>query len=108
MRGVPVAVEIERACIFQDTVQLYAARAHEVDIGLCRCVPVLERAFFLCFSPEYFVIAVRVERRVDINQIDTGIGEFRKLFEVVAAIDYAGVYQSRWPSARFGFTGIGF
>ncbi len=38
-------------------------------------MPICERAFLFCLSPEDFVVAVRIERRVDVNQIDARVGQ---------------------------------
>ncbi len=48
---------------------------------------IFEAAFLFCFAPENFVVAVRVEGRVDVNQIDARIGQFTQLFEIIAAVD---------------------
>ena len=68
-----------------------ASRTHKFDICLCRGVSVIEGAFFLCLAPEDLVVAVRIKRRVDINQVNTFVGEFFQLFEVIAAINDAGI-----------------
>ena len=73
MAGVPVAVIVEAAGFLQHAVQFDAARAHVVDVGLGRFVTVFEAAFLLRLAPEDFVVAVRVERRVDVDQIDARI-----------------------------------
>jgi hypothetical protein len=63
-------------------------------------VAVIKGAFFLCLAPEDLVVAVRVKRRVDINQVNAFVGEFFQLFEVIAAINDAGIDE------RGGFGGI--
>ena len=62
-------------------------------------VAVFEAAFLFRLAPEDFVVAVRVERRVDVDQIDAVIGQLPQLLEIVAAVDDAGVDQ------RGGFSG---
>jgi len=59
-------------------------------------LPVFEGAFFLCFAPEDLVVAVGVEGRVDIDEVDTFIGELFQLVEVVAAIDDTRIEEGRW------------
>ena len=55
---------------------------------------VFEGALLLGLAPEDFVVAVRVERRVDVDQIHARGGQLPELFEIVAAIDDAGVDQA--------------
>jgi len=49
--------------------QLDAARAHVVDVGLGAGVAVLEGALPLGLAPGDPVVALGVERRVDINEV---------------------------------------
>ena len=58
VRGVPVAMIVERAGVLQDAVQLNATRPHKLDVGLCRGVPVLEGTFFFRLTPEDLIVAV--------------------------------------------------
>ena len=83
MRRVPVAVIVKAAGLLEHAGELDAARAHVVDVGLCAGVAVLEGALLLRLAPEDFVIAVGVERRIDVDQVNALIGELGKLFEVV-------------------------
>ena len=69
--------------------------AHELVVGLGGCVAVLEGAFLPGLAPEDLVVAVRVEGRVDVDEVDRGVGEFLELHQVVAAIDDAGIHQGR-------------
>jgi len=62
---------------------------------------ILEAAFLLRFAPEHFVIAIRVERRVDINQIDAGVGKLPKLIEIIAAVDDTRVDERRRLNRHF-------
>ena len=73
--------------------QFDAARAHVLDVSLGRFVAVFEAALFPCFAPEDFVVAVRVKRRVDVDQIDAAVGQLAQLIEVIAAVDNARVDQ---------------
>ena len=94
----PVAVVVEGAGVLQDAVQFHAAGPHKVDVSLRRGVAVLEGAFFLCLAPEDLIVAVRVERRVDINQVNALVREFLELFEIVAAVNHPRIDKSRWPA----------
>ena len=52
---------------------------------------ILEGSLLLGLAPEDFVVAIRVERRVDVDQIDAGVGQLCELFEIVAAVDDARI-----------------
>ena len=67
---------------------------------------VFKRSLFLGFAPEDFVVAIGVERRIDVDQINAGIGQLGELFEIVAAVDDARVEQGRRPggAAAAGLT----
>ena len=56
--------------------QFDAAWPHEVDVGLGGGVAVFEGAFFFCFGPEYLIVTVGIEGRVDVNEVDALIREF--------------------------------
>lgn len=96
--GVPIAVIVERPCWLQHTGELLTTRAHELDISLRGCVPVIKRPHLSLLVPEDFVIAIRVERWVNINQIDAGIREFRQLVEVIPAVNDLRVDERRRAS----------
>ena len=66
---------VEGAGGFEDAVEFDAAGAHEVDVCDGGGMAVIEGAFFLCLTPEDFIIAVGVERWVDINKVEAVIGE---------------------------------
>lgn len=91
--GVPVAVIIEAAGFLEDAVQLDAAGAHVVDVGLGRFVAVGEAPLLFCLAPEDFVVPVRVEGRVDVDQIDARLRQLSKLLQVIPAIDDARVEE---------------
>jgi len=91
-------VVIEAAGILEDAGQLYAARTHVVDVRLHAGVAAFKCPLFLGFAPEYFVVAVGVERRIDVDQIDARVRQLGQLFQIVAAIDDAGVQQRRRPA----------
>jgi hypothetical protein len=93
MRGVPVAMVVEVAGFLEDAGQLHAAGAHEFDVGLRAGVAVFEGSLLLGFAPEDFVITIAGEGWIDVDQINAGIGQLGELFEIVAAIDDAGVEQ---------------
>jgi hypothetical protein len=75
MAGVPIAVKVKAAGPLQNTRQFHAAGPHEFDIRLGGFMAVVEGSLFLCFAPEDFVISVGVERRIDVDEIDAGIGQ---------------------------------
>jgi len=97
--GVPVAVVIKAAGLFEDAGELHAARAHVVNVGLGVLVAVFKGALLLGLAPEgpsrtgQFVVAVGVEGRVNVNQIHAGVGQLGELFQIVAAIHDAGVEE---------------
>ena len=106
MRGVPVAVVVEVAGLFQHAGELDAPRPHVVDVGLGALVSVFKGALLLGPVPEDFVVAVGVEGRVGspisrpplvpyttASEIDAGGREFSQLSEIVAAIDDARVHE---------------
>jgi len=64
-------------------------------------VAVFKGAFLLGLAPEDFVIAVGVERRVNVNKVNTCARQFLELFQIVAAVNDAGVEERRW----FQFSG---
>ncbi len=101
MRGVPVAMIIKTAGLFQDARQFHATRAHVVNVGFGGFVAVIKGALLFCFAPENFVVAVGVERRVDVNEINASRGKFLELFQVIAAINNARVEEGAW--LRDGF-----
>ena len=102
--GVPVAVVVEGAGGFEDAVEFDAAGSHEFDIGLGGGVAVFEGAFFFGFAPEDLVVAVGVEGRVDVDEVQAMVGELGELVEVVAAVDDAGIDEGR-GAARGGGRG---
>ncbi len=44
-------------------------------------------------APEDFVVAVGVEGRVYVNEVNAGVGQLGELFQIVAAINDAGVEE---------------
>ena len=100
--GVPVAVVIKAAGLFEDAGELHAARAHVVNVGLGVLVAVFKGALFLVLPPKDLVVAVGVERRVNVDQIHAGVGQLGELFQIVAAINDAGVQQCGGFLARLG------
>lgn len=53
---------------------------------------VLERAFLLRLAPEDLVIAIGIERRIDVDEVNAGVGQLLELLKIVAAIDNARVH----------------
>jgi|SRR5580704_5332706 hypothetical protein len=97
MRGVPVAVIIETAGSLQDAGYLNTPRAHEIYVGLGRCMPIFECALFFRLTPEYFIIAIGVKRGVDVNKINAAVGKFAQLIKAVTTIDDGRIDQCRSP-----------
>ena len=91
--GVPVAVIIKAAGFFEDAGELHAARAHVVNVSLGVLVAVGKGTLLPGLAPKDLVIAVGVERRVNVNQVNAGAEQFGELFQIVAAIDDAGVQK---------------
>jgi hypothetical protein len=103
MRSVPIAVVVETASFLQDASQLHAAGPHEIDVRFCGFVTVLEGTLFFRFAPEHLIVAIRVERWINVDQVNAGVGKFSQLIEAVAAIDDPSIEQggrafthSRW------------
>ena len=93
--GVPVAMVIKAAGLFEDAGELHAARAHVVNVSLGVLAAVFKGALLLGLAPKDFVVAVGVERRVYVNEVHAGVGQFGELFQIVAAVDDAGVEERR-------------
>ena len=91
--GVPVAVVIKAAGLFEDAGELHAARAHVVNVSLGVLVAVFKGALLLGLAPKDLVVAVGVEGRVNVNQVHAGVGQLGELFQIVAAINDAGVEE---------------
>jgi hypothetical protein len=66
-------------------------------------VPVFEGAFLLRLAPEDLVVAVGVERRVDVDEIDARRGESPQLVEIVPAVDDPRIDQCRGLTGCLGF-----
>src|ERR1035437_6303854 len=49
--------------------------------------------YFTGRAPKDFVVAVGVEGRINVNQIHAGVGQLGELFQIVAAVDDAGVEE---------------
>ena len=62
--------------------------------------PVFKGALIFGLAPKDFVVAVGVERRVNVNQINAGAGQFGELFQIVAAINNAGIEKGAWAWDR--------
>ena len=88
--------------LFEDAGHFDAARAHELDVGLGTGVAVREGALLLGLAPEDFVVAVGVEGRVNVDEVNAGVGELAELFEAIAAIDDTGVHQRGGPPGGLG------
>ena len=93
MAGVPVAVIIKAAGLFEDARQLFAARAHVVNVSRGGFVAVVKPPLLAGLRPEDFVVAVGIERRVNVFQIHAGIGQLLELVQIVATVNDAGVHE---------------
>jgi len=58
-------------------------------------VPIFEAALLFRLAPKDFVVTVRVERRVDVNQINAAIRQLPQLIEIIAAEDNPRVEERR-------------
>src|ERR1039458_284902 len=106
MTGVPVAVIIKTAGLFEDAGKLHAARPHVFNVSLGGFVAVFKRAFLFGLAPKDFVIAVGLKGLFYVNQVGGGARQFGKLFEIVAAINNArvekrGRFQPRRSNGSF-------
>jgi hypothetical protein len=50
-------------------------------------VAVLKRTLLLRLAPEYFICPIGVKGRVDIDEVDAGIGQLSELLQIVTAVD---------------------
>ena len=91
MAGVPIAMTIKAAGLFEHPRQLEAAWTHKLDVGPRRFMSILEGPLLLRLAPEDLIRPVGVERRININEINRGIGQLAQLLQVVAAVDDARV-----------------
>jgi len=83
------------AGLFEDTGELHAARAHVVNVGAGGFVAIFKGALLLGLAPKDFVVAIGVERRVNVNEVNAGVGQFLELFQIIAAVNDAGVEERR-------------
>ncbi len=91
--GVPVAVVIKTAGLFEDTGELDAARAHVVNVSLGGFVAVFKGALLLGLAPKDFVVAIGVEGRVNVNEVNAGVGQLGELFQIITAVNDAGIEE---------------
>ena len=66
-----------------------------IDVDLRGSVAVFEAALLLGLAPKDFVVAIRVEWRVDVDEIDAAIRHLAQLIEIIAAIDNPRVEERR-------------
>ncbi len=57
---------------------------------------VFKAPLLLRLAAEDFVVSVRVERRIDVDEVDAAGRKLPQLVEVVAAVDDAGVDDGGW------------
>jgi hypothetical protein len=54
--------------------------------------------FRSCLAPEDLVVPVRVERRIDIDQIDAAVWQLAELIEIIATVNDARIHErGRFP-----------
>ena len=93
MAGVPIAVEVKAAGLFENARQLDAAGPHELDVSLRGFMPVVKGPLLFRLAPENLVIPIGIERRINVDEVDAGVGQLLELFKVVAAIDDSGIEE---------------
>lgn len=49
----------------------------------------------LGFAPEDLIVAVGVEGRINVNEVNAGVGQPLELLQIVAAVDDAGIHNRR-------------
>jgi hypothetical protein len=50
-------------------------------------VPVVEGALLFRLAPEHFIVAIGVERRIDIDKINARIRQSSEVFEIISAVN---------------------
>ena len=63
---------------------------------------VVKGALLFRLAPENFVVAVGVERRVDVDQIHAGVGQLFQLLQIVAAVDDTRIHERGGFLETFG------
>src|SRR3989337_1853149 len=85
---VPVAMKVQAAARFQDAPQLLDAWLHPLGVVNGVAKAILKHPPLLGFAPKHFVVATRVERRVDVDQVYRRGGKvLGENFKVVPTID---------------------
>ena len=107
MACVPIAVIVEAARLFQHTRQFHATRAHEFDVGLRGFMPVIEGPLLFRLAPKHLIVAIGIERRVNVDEVNATVRQLLELLQVVPAIDNAGVHErgrlARWSGGNWHF-----
>ena len=91
MAGVPIAMQIEAAGFFEYPRQFHAAGAHELDVGSRGFMAIFKGALLLRLAPENLVGPVGVKGRVDVDEVNAGVGQLSELLQIVTAVDDARV-----------------
>ena len=84
--GVPVAVVVKASGLLEHAGQFDASRVHVADVGLSGGVTVIEGPLLLVLAPEGLVIAIAVERGIDVDQVHAGGREFFQLIQIPALV----------------------
>ena len=88
-----LAVVIKAAGLFEDAGQFHATRAHVVNVGAGGFVAVFKGALLLGLAPKDLVVAVGVEGRVNVDEVNAFLRQFGELFQIVAAVNDARVHE---------------
>ncbi len=85
VRGVPVAVDVDRAAGLEQALHLVETGVEPDQVAVEAALPdVGERALLVLVSPDHVVDAVREERRVDVDEVDALRGQRAHHMQVVA------------------------
>ncbi len=72
----PVTMEVNRACVLQHSATLSKPPSHPVYVDIDSTLPpILEDSHLCTVPPDYLIVAVAEERRVEIDQVDALVGE---------------------------------
>ena len=83
--GVPVAMDVDRAGIFEDAFHFVQAGVEPDKVAVQAALPdVVERAQFVVIAPDDIVVAAGEKGRVDVNQVHAAGGNLAHNVQVVA------------------------
>src|SRR3989338_543158 len=87
MARMPVAVVVEAAGFSEHTVHLNHARAHIGNVRISIAEAIIEGSFLTRITPEDLVVAITVERRVNVYEVYRLVRHFLEHLKVVATIN---------------------